>query len=463
MQFRILVSPKVRSDIASFADQLDAFRRGLAEAGLAQPDFPLPSIIPAPTWSFLARDERIAAADAQEKVASIVIDLRQIKTFSASSSSSARTSSFVTGRPIVRPLLEIAEQNGLQLNTNSPLQSTYAAPGRPFGYLDEALRMIGAVPPTASPSRVNVVIVDQGFNRELFPAANFGGGWFRKKQILSPPLHDIPASPMPGEGKSSHAAMVAHAVLAVAPHAILFDAPLIQTPPPGGQASIVDIPTFTLDAAALWNSFNDVLTSQTELVDKPAWVFVNAWSIYNTASDLPGIIQYTRSPQHYLTRLIDDVIYDWNVDHVFAAGNCGQFYPDHRCGRLDRGPCHSIWGANSLQSVLTVGAIRTDRNWLGFSSQGPGQTHLGVAKPDLCAPAEFASRTDADLLFGGTSGACGLAAGVVAAIRAQTPQFEVGPLELIDKLAATATRLPSTEHRTRVGAGIINLQRMVRL
>ena len=62
-----------------------------------------------------------------------------------------------------------------------------------------------------------------------------------------------------------------------------------------------------------------------------------------------------------------------HVDVVFAAGNCGEFCPAPRCGKVDRVPGHSIWGANSSSAVITAGAVLTNEMWLGYSSQGPGQ------------------------------------------------------------------------------------------
>ena len=128
------------------------------------------------------------------------------------------------------------------------------------------------------------------------------------------------------------------------------------------------------------------------------------------------------------------------IDVLFAAGNCGQFCPDNRCGGLDRGPSRSIWGANSLQHVLTVGAVRADDMWLGYSSQGPGQQFLGKAKPDFCATSQFAEDDDGFNINTGTSAATGLTAGVIAALRSRWNSATVSPQALQQILHQTARK-----------------------
>ena len=105
-------------------------------------------------------------------------------------------------------------------------------------------------------------------------------------------------------------------------------------------------------------------------------------------------------------------------DIIFCAGNCGGVCPDGRCGPNDFGPGRGIWGANAHPSVLTVGAVRTDTSWIGYSSEGPGPgrppfNKLANQKPDLCAPSEFRRNEWGDsvgrghLRFRGTRGGSG--------------------------------------------------------
>ena len=160
------------------------------------------------------------------------------------------------------------------------------------------------------------------------------------------------------------------------------------------------------------------------------WILVNPWGIYDRRSEYP-LGGYTENPFSLFNLLVAVAVLQ-DIDVVFAAGNCGQFCPDNRCGERDRGPGHSIWGANSLEPVLTVGAVRADDMWLGYSSQGPGQPRLalGAEKPDLCAASQFREDDDAFSINSGTSAACGLAGGVVAALRSRWDTGSVPPRRL---------------------------------
>ena len=60
---------------------------------------------------------------------------------------------------------------------------------------------------------------------------------------------------------------------------------------------------------------------------------------------------YTENPYNLFNLLVALAVWQ-DIDVVFAAGNCGQFCPDNRCGAKDREPANSIWGANLLKRVL---------------------------------------------------------------------------------------------------------------
>jgi hypothetical protein len=202
------------------------------------------------------------------------------------------------------------------------------------------------------------------------------------------------------------------------------------------------------------------------------WILVNAWSIFNRATEHPHG-DYTEKRNHPLNLIIDAMVNDGS-DFVFAAGNCGQFCPDRRCGRRDVGPGNSIFGANSHPKVLTVGAVRSDARWIGSSSQGPGQKNLSQQKPDLCAPSFFREPGDASLgnlsrpfvgdtgtpyvASTGTSAACGLAAGIVAAIRSGWGPSTVPPHMLISSLNQNARKTEGPNWNERLGNGIINVE-----
>jgi subtilisin family serine protease len=336
------------------------------------------------------------------------------------------------------------EEWGYRQQSDPAIGPTLWAPSDAFGTFDEAKRLIGMTSQRGN-SPVNVVIVDQGFDQSLV-APPFGGGWYKAG----------PNPQLPGQGNSRHALTTARAVRALAPDATLFDAPLIPTPAPGAPATIADVEAFADDAIGLWLAIWATLLSTN---DPASWVFVNAWALSDVSSErLAPHPHYSTDRDHLLNQLHDAVIGTRNIDVVYAAGNCGQYQPDSRCGRNDRGPCRSIWGANSLDTVLTVAAVRSDRTWLGYSSQGPGQPDLGSNKPDLAAPTQFADDHDAAWIYGGTSAACAVAAGVVAALRSKRPQLgagALGPAALKAALQAACLKPELNQPEFELGAGVI--------
>jgi hypothetical protein len=256
---------------------------------------------------------------------------------------------------------------------------------------------------------VNIVVIDTGFDRTL--VRNFGGGWGQN-------------GIKPGATTRGHGLMIVRNIQDAAPDAIFWDLPLIPL-------LIDNVNAFIATAVA---ALRRVVAAITSAPQSGPWVLVNAWAIFDRASEYP-LGEYTQNTQiggHPFNNLVGWAVAN-GIDFVFGAGNCGQFCPDRRCGVTDYGPGSSIWGANSHRDVLTLGAVRTDVRWLGNSSQGPGQPLLGVSKPDLCAPSNF--RDDANTFTGntdepwvgntgspyiantGTSAACGLSAGIVAALR----------------------------------------------
>ena len=202
---------------------------------------------------------------------------------------------------------------------------------------------------------------------------------------------------------------------------------------------------------------------------KKQWVFVNAWSIYDRRSEfpfgdytenLPGLPNPARHP---FIQLIDQLAAK-NFDIIFCAGNCGGVCPDGRCGPNDFGPGRGIWGANAHRNVLTVGAVRTDTSWIGYSSEGPGPgrppfNKLANQKPDLCTPSHYIEPGGEIPPNRGTSAAAALAAGVVTALRSRNSwsQAAVPPPNLINVLNATAQKINGPLWNRRTGNGILDL------
>jgi subtilisin family serine protease len=289
--------------------------------------------------------------------------------------------------------------------------------------------------------RVNVVIIDEGLDRAAIPSRNWGGGL----------RHGETA---PGTApRRSHGMLIARNVLDIAPDAILYDVPMI---PPRISAVL----PFASDAyntyllLRLWIGFLRKLPRWSG-----PWILTNAWAIFDRASELPlgDYTQNTHPQGHPFNNIVGDIV-GRGLDIVFAAGNCGQFCPSRRCGPTDRGPGHSIWGANAHPAVITAGAVRCDEMWLGYSSQGPGPEGLAVQKPDLCAPSNFSETLDGAAQNTGTSAACGLTAGVVAALRSH-PTWDaarVSPRLLKQRLIDSARQTPGPGWDRRLGYGVLD-------
>ena len=200
--------------------------------------------------------------------------------------------------------------------------------------------------------------------------------------------------------------------------------------------------------------------NQTERL-QASWVLVNAWGVLNRKDDPPGPNNYGNNPDHFLNKQVTRAN-DLDIDVVFAAGNCGQFCPSARCGANDRGPGRSIHGANGHPDVLSVGAVRSDGIWMGYSSQGPGQPMLSLDKPDVCASSQFGEVGDFSVTGSntGTSAACGMAAGIVAAIRNRTTPDRLSPAQLRHILRETAVApAAGPAAAKRFGQGIIDAER----
>jgi len=223
--------------------------------------------------------------------------------------------------------------------------------------------VLAATFPPLEGQGVNVVVVDEGFSTARLqvrhPGFAYGGGWIVNQPGMPLRLPGVPVEP------DGHGTMIARNILSIAPRVQLFDFPMLPE-------RITNVGNYMLwaHAAFLFVLATIALWRRLALVSGP-WVFSNAWGIYDRRLEVfPG--NYTNNPNHLYNRLVT-VADNAGHDQVYAAGNCGLFCPNLRCGPGDQGPGRSILGANSHSRVLTVGAVRWDGLWLGYSSQGPGQ------------------------------------------------------------------------------------------
>ena len=315
-----------------------------------------------------------------------------------------------------------------------------------FGDREQANRLIGTQflrrQPDASGAGVNVIVVDQGVDRQRI--RNFGGGW---KHV---------DGPAPGSRKNGHGAMLVRNILDIAPEATIFDVPLIT-------GAVANRRAFLSEAhAAYLQILRDVRALRRSKRWQGPWIFLNAWAIYDRQSELPHG-DHTRNAQHAFNLVIEEAVRQC-FDVVFCAGNCGQFCPMRLCGSHDIGPGKSILGANSHPKVLTIGAVRSDGMWLGYSSQGPGQAEVAgqqdrkeaIRKPDLCAPSQFAEIADVRMANTGTSAASAIAAGAVAALRSKC-RDALSPAELKNILRKSARQTSGVGWNGKLGHGVLNL------
>lgn len=294
---------------------------------------------------------------------------------------------------------------------------------------------------------VNLFVIDQGISRAYLSAlgGDYGGGmsWIADgKQKLPGSWEDVETP-----GPLGHGAMLLRSVLDLAPEVRIFDLPLLP-----GRIDRVEY--FALSALFAFAFLDAVFLSH-----GGRWVLLNAWGVVDRFGEtLRGF--YTADPEHPLNRLIAGIASRHDV--VFAAGNSGQFCAEPRVPGYDRGPGRSIFGANALDEVLSVGAVRTDGAWIGASSQGPGPEGFSAGgpsrKPDLCAPSWFAEDRDAALRSGGTSAASAVAAGVIAALRQGWSVDALPVRDLHAALRGGARQVGRSPWSERTGRGILNVQ-----
>src|SRR5690606_3403241 len=106
--------------------------------------------------------------------------------------------------------------------------------------------------------------------------------------------------------------------------------------------------------------------------------------------------------------------------------------------------------------ALSIAGVDTTGKRVGYSSQGPGR--LAERKPDLCAYTHFAgSRAFGDSEpDSGTSAACPVAAGLVAAIRTRWPSTVLSPAQLRTLLRRTADDRSTVGYDHDYGYGIVD-------
>lgn len=229
-----------------------------------------------------------------------------------------------------------------------------------------------------------------------------------------------------------HGNMCATDVLGMAPEAQLYDLRISDAPNIAGTLS---------DALA---AYQWAITQHRR--NGTPQVLSNSWGLYQKAwgpdyADDPKI-------EHPFSRKVAEAI-NQGITVLFAAGNCGEACPSGRCGS-DNGPGKSIWGANGHPQVVTVGAVNTRGEFVGYSSQGPAALDRNGIKPDFLSVSHFTGYFNSD---NGTSAATPVAAGVAALLK-QT-DYSQSPEELKNALRWTARDIGPRGRDNHSGSGIL--------
>jgi serine protease AprX len=271
---------------------------------------------------------------------------------------------------------------------------------------------------------VRVAIIDEGVNGDAYPVV--GGLRGQASQPGTAPI-------------TSHGSMCAADVLIAAPDAELYDYPFLG-------------PRNSGDALAMFQA----VLEQRRLDGTP--------QVANNSYGFTGVPDQQQFPNHEiwdfahpLHRKVREVVAT-GVVVFFAAGNCGENCPSGNCHVTGIGPGHSIHGSNSLIEVITIAAVNSEHERIGYSSQGPGM--FEHEKPDLAAYSHVFGNFGPGRPGGldqpfdnGTSAATPVAAGVAALLLSAFP--DVTRDDLLDALVRGATR-GNDAWDPDFGRGIIN-------
>lgn len=301
-------------------------------------------------------------------------------------------------------------------------------------------------------SDVAIAIVDNGIDLEhltaklgVAPRLDAANSW------SSPAL----ATP-PGGHATDHGTMCAYDALIAAPAATLLDFPILTRGGPGGSPASGTIGVALQAFSSLLSSWR-VTYAPGGLSNYRALVINNSWGLYDPAWDFPAGHpgRYIDNPMHPFNQIVR-VLASVGADILFAAGNCGAECPVAHCGGRTSG---TIMGANALADVLTIAGCDTNGLRVGYSSQGPSITGMHAEKPDLVTYTHFLGSET----YGngkpdtGTSAACPVAAGCVAALRTRLPPDTLPPDRLFAQLRASAAPAPgSTGWNGDYGCGFLD-------
>lgn len=324
---------------------------------------------------------------------------------------------------------------GIPMNVAEALdevaRSTNGADCRPFraGVSVDVIRALLGVDRVWSDGfrgqNIVVGILDEGVNGDFYPVI---GGITQ------------PGAPRPGSASiTSHGSMCAADILVAAPLAKILDYPFLGVPTSGGAIAM----------------FQAVLEQRG--IDGTPHLTNNSYGFGGIPSDPAHEVNNRNHPVH---RKVREVIQS-GCPCFFSAGNCGQDCPSGTCHSSGIGPGNSILASNSLEEVITVAAVNSRHERIGYSAQGPGR--FEPAKPDIAAYSHFFGNFGPGRPGGlsqpfdnGTSASCPVAAGVGALLLSAFQGRGVTPEQLKAVLQTTATEVGPAGFDRDFGHGVIN-------
>ena len=326
----------------------------------------------------------------------------------------------------------------------------------PLGNATNVATLLGVAKLTAGGrgldgTNVAIAIMDTGINLG-FLTSKLPGVRLDVANSWTPPNGAI----LPGKYPVDHGSMCAFDTLIAAPNATLLDFPILPSSVPGGSTVGRTIATAMLAFSQLFTNW--AVSFAPGGVSKYAGLVVNnSWGIYHPGWDFPAGHRgrYIDNPRHPFNLLVAAMTGS-GIDIAFAAGNCGPVCADIRCQGRTAG---AIMGANAHPDVLTLGGCDINDQIVGYSSQGPSIANMFQPKPDVAAYTHFLGSESfgAGSADSGTSAACPVAAGCVAALRTKVPFSTTPPANLLAQIRATARGVSGQSGwQPDVGHGIID-------
>jgi subtilisin family serine protease len=290
---------------------------------------------------------------------------------------------------------------------------------------------------------VAIAIMDGGINR----------GHLEHKLGVGKVACDAGRSWTPPHGRApfdypaDHGTMCAFDALLAAPKATLLDYPILFNLPTANRERGSTVKS--LLSGALPGFTYLLLDWARDLLRGRSLVASNSWGIHNQNEDFPEghPSRYVDNPFHPFNLLLSALTY-FGADIVFAAGNSG--------AEVKPQP---IMGSAALGKVLAIAGCDTHDCLVSYSSRGPGIDGMAKRKPDVTAYTHFhgSSALGRGTPDKGTSAACPVAAGCVAALRTiNPPGRRPSPEQLIETIQKTARQVASPGWNEKFGYGIID-------